>query len=94
MITETYLEYRIDWEPTWLYKARQIKNIDERTKLEFIWRIDEIEDNLGTPLPTILKKMRDKWIYTPISKKEYIDDLIFLNDFEQYVEEMIIEKLI
>lgn len=94
MITETYLEYRIDWEPTWLYEAHKMKNIDERTKLDFIWRIDEIEDNLGTPLPTILKKMRDKWIYTPISKKEYIDDLIFLNDFEQYVQEMIIEKLI
>ena len=89
-MTETYLEYRIDWEPTWLYEARQIKNIDERTKLEFIWRIDELEENIALPIE--LKKMRDKWIYTPISKTEYINDLIYLNSFENYITERIIEN--
>jgi hypothetical protein len=53
------------------------KMVSDSLKIEIIWKINEMENNmkLHMPLPKDLVKLKNKYIYTPISKNEYIDDL-------------------
>ena len=90
---EHYKDFLIEYEPEWLYKAKYIKEVNDDLKLDFIWSINDIEEGLNTNLPDVIRKLRDKWIYTPISKTEYIEDLILLESFKDFINTSIIENL-
>jgi hypothetical protein len=89
-----YYEFLIDYEPEWLVELTELKGswVNDKLKIDLIFRINHLEDIIKS-LPETLKKLRDKYIYTPISKKEYIADMSLIDDYEIYIIDAIIENI-
>ena len=89
-----YKQYLIDYDPEWLVELTELKGVwvNDKLKLDLIFRVNHLEETIGS-IPETLKKLRDKYIYTPISKKEYVVDMSLIDDYELYIIDSIIESM-
>jgi len=74
----------IEFEPYWMYKAKQLKKITDSHKLGMIRYIDKL--NINHPH---LIKMKRKYEYMAINPSEFVEDLVKVRDIKRIKDEFI-----